>query len=204
MWNVQYFELSHYYCFYFLHAFIHWTSYGQTHCKGTSCWKVWLCKTTTWYDMKTLYLCVSDSHTFTLRGPRVTESKRRVVRPELMRLAEGKPRVPVVQLTIDLQSDLLFELQTLPSCNPSPTDERQILHGCFYIPGWVLLSSFVPLRLLFPTSGHAAFSYSYKVLRWRLHAAYDISQRRIPFRVTSWKTCPCQRLTVPHPLEVCN
>lgn len=91
-----------------------------------------LCKTTTWYDMKTLYLCVSDSHTFTLRGPRVTESERRVVRPELMRRAEGKPRVPVVQLTIDLQSDLLFELQTLPTRNPSPTAERQILHGCFF------------------------------------------------------------------------
>ncbi len=81
--------------------------------------------------MKTLYLFVSDSHTFTLRGPSVTENERRVVRPELMSHAEGKARVPVVQLTIDLQSDLLFELQTLPSRNPSPTAKRQILHGCF-------------------------------------------------------------------------
>lgn len=92
-----------------------------------------------------------------------------------MRHAEGKARVSVEQLTIDLQSDLLFGVHTLPSDSWLEHKSRQILH-CFCY-SWlevyvVLLSSFVPLLLLFPTSGHVlcVFIYSYKVLRWCLLA----------------------------------
>lgn len=98
-----------------------------------------------------------------------------------MRHAEGKARVSVVQLTIDLQSDLLFGVLTLPSRNPlrqltGAQVSPDITLFCFFN-SWlevyvVLLSSFVPLWLLFPTLGHVlcVFMYSYKVLRWCLLA----------------------------------
>lgn len=92
-----------------------------------------------------------------------------------MRHAEGKARVSVEQLTIDLQSDLLFGVHTLPSQTADCSTSLARYYIVFVTPGWRFMLYCFHLLSLFgfsfpPRAMFCVFIYSYKVLRWCLLA----------------------------------
>lgn len=101
------------------------------------------------------------THLVSMAPKRDRKQKASLCDSNLQDAPRGKHVVSVVQLTIDLQSDLLFGLHKLPfqTADWSESLTTYYSHVFFFFYSWleicvVSLSSFVPLRLLFLPSCH--------------------------------------------------